>query len=87
MVDVLSCVIFALALTASLYFVKFWRQSQDRLFAIFALAFAVLGTSRLVLAVLDEDNEARTWVYALRLAAFVLIVAAVIDKNRASSRT
>jgi uncharacterized membrane protein HdeD (DUF308 family) len=87
MVDFLSGVIFALSLTAALFFVRFWRQTADRLFAIFALAFTVFAISRLVLAVMDEGNEARTWVYVLRLAAFMLIVVAIADKNRAASRS
>jgi Na+/melibiose symporter-like transporter len=86
MVDFLSGVIFALSLTASVFFVRFWRQSADRLFAIFALAFATFAASRLVLALLEEGDEARTWVYLLRLVAFVLIVVAVVDKNRAGTR-
>lgn len=83
MADFLAGVIFALSLTASLFFLRFWRQTADRLFAIFALAFAVFAASRLLLAVLDEASEARTWVYLLRLLAFGLIVVAVADKNRA----
>ena len=86
MADFLSGVIFAGSLTAALFFLRFWRQSGDRLFAIFALAFSLLAGSRLLLAILDESNEARTWVYLLRLATFVLIIIAVIDKNRSSAR-
>ena len=86
MANFLSGVIFGLSLTAALFFLRFWRQTADRLFAFFALAFAVFGTSRLVLAVLDEQNEARTWVYVVRLAAFVLIAVAIVDKNRARQR-
>ena len=86
MVDFLSGVICAGSLTAALFFLRFWRQSGDRLFAIFSLAFVLLAVSRLLLAALDEANEARTWVYLLRLATFVLIIAAVVDKNRSPTR-
>lgn len=85
MVNFLSGVICAGSLTAALFFLRFWRQTGDRLFAIFSLAFALFAASRLVLALLDEGNEARTWVYLLRLAAFILIIVAVVDKNRARS--
>lgn len=68
-------------LVISLYFLKFWRASRDRLFAIFSLAFAVFGVNRTVLAFLDDNNEFRTWMYVLRLLAFALILYAVIDKN------
>jgi hypothetical protein len=66
----------------SVFFLAFWRRSGDRLFAIFALAFAVFASNRLVLALLDDDDESRTWVYGVRLAAFVLILVAIVDRNR-----
>lgn len=86
MASFLSGVVCAGALTAALFFLRFWRQSGDRLFAIFALAFAVLAASRVVLSALAEENEARTYVYLLRLAAFLLIAGAIFDKNRARMR-
>ena len=82
----LSGLVCAGAFTAALFFVRFWRQSGDRLFAIFALAFALLGGSRIVLSALAEENEARPYVYLLRLAAFVLIAVAIADKNRSRVR-
>jgi len=66
---------------AALFFLRFWRQSHDRLFALFAAAFVLLGAQRLALALLPADAPA-VWPYVVRLAAFVLILAAVVDKNR-----
>jgi uncharacterized membrane protein HdeD (DUF308 family) len=63
------------------FFVRYWRQTAERLFAVFAVAFALFGISRVVLAALDVDSEARTWVYLLRALAFVAIIGAIIDKN------
>ncbi len=82
MADFLSGFICAGSLTAALFFFRFWRESSDRLFAIFALAFVLLGTNRLILVALDETDEARTYVYIVRLVAFVLILIAVVGKNR-----
>ena len=65
----------------SAFFLRYWRDTADRLFAVFAAAFALFGASRIVLTALDADSEARTWVYALRAAAFLAIAAAVVDKN------
>ena len=77
----LGCLIIAL------FFLRFWRQTRDRLFAIFSLAFFVFAMNRVLLTlVLDVENEARTFVYLLRLGAFVLIIAAVVDKNRGNPR-
>ncbi len=65
------------------YFTKFWRRTRDRLFALFALAFAILGAQRLVLGALLVWGEHNPALYSLRLLAFVLIIAAIVDKNRA----
>lgn len=69
-------------LVIALFFFRFWRQTADRLFAAFALAFAIFAANRFVLAVLEEDDEARPYVYLVRLLAFLVIIAAIVDKNR-----
>ena len=70
------------ALTIALFFLRYWLQTRDRLFLIFSAGFLVFGVSRLILAFLDEDDEGRIFVYGLRLIAFGLVLAAIIDKNR-----
>jgi hypothetical protein len=72
----------AAALVIAVIFFRYWRQTRDRLFLGFALGFAVFSASRLILAFLDEDDEGRVFVYGLRLLAFLLILAAIVDKNR-----
>ena len=71
---------------AGLFFLRFWRKTRDRLFAIFAIAFWLLGVNWLALAFTKQD-EVKTIYYAVRLVAFVLILYAIIDKNRASRRS
>ena len=71
---------------AALFFFRFYRQSADRLFLFFGLAFSVFAVNRLVLELLDEGHEASTYVYLSRLLAFVMILYAIIDKNRKSAR-
>jgi glucose uptake protein GlcU len=66
----------------ALFFLRFWRDTHDRLFGILALAFLVFAINRVVLTALDDDDEARTLVYLVRLLAFALIAIAIIDKNR-----
>ncbi len=80
--DFISGATMAAALVIAVIFLRYWRQTRDRLFLGFALGFAVFAVSRLILAFLDEDDEGRVFVYALRLLAFGLILAAIIDKNR-----
>jgi hypothetical protein len=67
--------------TVALFFARFWRETEDRFFLFFALAFATFGVNRLMLVAL-EDDEAETVIYVVRLLAFLLITAAVAEKNR-----
>src|SRR5262245_41679483 len=69
-----------------LFFLRYWRATRDRLFALFALAFWALGVNWLGLALLATTHEARTAFYLVRLVAFLLILGAIVDKNR-SART
>lgn len=69
------------SLGVALYFFRYWQRTRDRLFLAFATAFVVFAVSRVVLLPLDEESEARTYVYLLRALVFLLIAAAVIDKN------
>jgi hypothetical protein len=66
----------------AIFFVRFWRETRDRLFLLFAIAFAFMTVNRTVLVVLVPSKESEPWAYLLRLAAFVLIAFAVADKNR-----
>jgi hypothetical protein len=68
---------------AGLFFAKFWRRSRDPLFAIFAVAFWLLALNQALVAVLDVPREEQSWVYLLRLAAFILIIVAIVYKNAA----
>lgn len=69
------------SLGVALYFLRYWQRTRDRLFLAFATAFAVFAVNRLMLLGLDEDSEARTYVYLLRALVFLLIATAVVDKN------
>ena len=66
-----------------LFFLRFWTKTQDRLFAVFAAAFWLLGLIRVGLAFANDANEAH-YLYWIRLTAFLLILFAILDKNRPS---
>ena len=72
-------------LVAAGFFLRFWKQTRDRLFISFALAFAILALQRVLITVDFSLSEDRTWMYVLRLIAFLLIVYAIIAKNREAS--
>jgi uncharacterized membrane protein HdeD (DUF308 family) len=69
---------------AAVFFLRFWRQTRERLFLIFALAFLVDAVMRVVLAVTEVPNEQEPFFYLGRLLTFILIAVAIIDKNRGS---
>jgi len=70
---------------AALFFLKFWRQTGDRLFAYFAAAFGLLFVQRIVLAVVVGWAGDVWWYYLIRLLAFLLIFVAIMEKNRAAN--
>jgi hypothetical protein len=70
---------------AGLFFLRFWRDTQDRLFVLFAVAFFVLAINRVIGVLLSPPD--RDHVYWVRFAAFAVILLAIVDKNRSGSRT
>ena len=71
---------------AGLFFWKFWKESRDRLFLFFSLAFWVLSLNWFGLALIPDVAETRHYVYAVRLVAFLLIIVGIVDKNRRGNR-
>ena len=71
---------------AGLFFLRFWRETRDRLFGIFAGAFWLLAVQRLLLALFQNPDQEQVWLYGVRLLAFVLILIAIVDKNRGAGR-
>ncbi|HXT15937.1 MAG TPA: DUF5985 family protein [Gemmatimonadaceae bacterium] len=85
--QVLSGVIIAGYAAAGLFFLRFWRDTHDRLFAIFATSFWLLCVQRILLALRTPgiSGENVAYLYLVRLAAFVLLLVGIIDKNRKSA--
>jgi hypothetical protein len=73
--------IVAASAVAGLFFLRFWSKTRDRIFALFGAAFWLLALNWTALAFARSD-EIRTWLYAVRLVAFLVILAAIADKNR-----
>lgn len=71
---------------AGLFFLKFWKKTHDELFLAFTGAFWLLGLGQALLTFSNIPLEERTPLYLLRLAAFVLILAAIWRKNRSPTR-
>lgn len=74
------------AWTAGVYFVRFWNKTHDRLFCMFGIAFWLMALERVVLIfVSGPHQENHSYVYLIRLVAFLIILAAIADKNRKKS--
>ena len=69
-------------LVVGLFFLRFWRRTEDGLFLSFAAAFLLLGVGQAALTFANVPVEERSWLYLIRLAAFALILFAIVRKNR-----
>ena len=65
-------------LVAAVFFLRFWRETRDRLFAFFAAAFLLMAVMRPLLGNGQPDNLA---FYLIRLVAYVIIIIGILDKN------
>ena len=74
---------FVACLAIALMFLRNWRRDGERLFLAFGAAFAVLAAHYLLLPIFVPRAEDHIGIYVLRLAAFGLIIAGIVDKNRA----
>ena len=69
----------------ALFFLRFWHRTRDQLFLAFALAFGLLGLGQTIIALASIPTEERSSLYLIRLAAFALIIVAILRKNRSAS--
>ena len=67
----------------SLFFLRFWRRTRDRLFLLFALAFLLLGVNWFCILFIHWEEPRYAALYTVRLVAFLLIIIGIADKNRA----
>ncbi len=68
------------------FFRKYWKETGDRLFGFFLLAFWLLAAHWTALTIVDVPQETRHYLFVLRLAAFLSLLAGILDKNRRASR-
>ena len=70
------------SLFAGLFFLKFWRKTRDGLFLAFAAAFIIEGLNRSATIFFDNPGEAGPWRYVIRLFSLLLVLGAILHKNR-----
>ena len=81
MIDFLSGAVTLGYLVAAAFFLRFWRSTADRLFLAFGAAFVLFALNQLLGAALVVVVEPSSLIYVLRVLGFVVIIAAIIDKN------
>lgn len=74
-------------LVAAGFFIRFWRQTRDRLFCLFAIAFVLISANNALQTVMHESVQNNILPYVIRLLAFLIIALAIIDKNVRPSNT
>lgn len=84
LVDFLSGAIVMGFIAAGLFFLRFWKRTGEGLFVAFAFAFWLLALTQALLAFTEIPVEERSWLYLLRLSAFLLILGSIWSKNRRS---
>jgi hypothetical protein len=75
-------VLAAFSATIALFFLKFFRETKDRIFGFFAAAFAVLAVDWLGQGLVIPRHESQHYLFLIRLVAFILIIAGIVAKNR-----
>lgn len=83
LVTVLASATAMAGLVAALFFLKFWRRTNDTFFLLFAAAFAIDAVGRFALAIGQLSDIAEPVYFVPRLVMFGLIVIAIINKNAA----
>jgi uncharacterized membrane protein len=80
-------VIVTASLAASLFFLKFWKQTRGPLFLAFGAALLLEGINRMAFLFVAVPNDRYISVYVIRLLAFLLILGGILYKrSRESAR-
>lgn len=77
-------VIVTCSLAAGVFFLKFWKRTRDPLFLAFGAAFLIEGLNRIGFLLVERPNEGSPAMYTVRLLAFLLILMAIVRKNRSA---
>jgi hypothetical protein len=78
----------AIVLAAMMVAMLFWEcrtKTQERLFGFFAIAFLLLGIERICTEFISANPG--SILYLIRLFAFLLILYAILDKNRTEKKS
>lgn len=86
MIEMLSGALLFSYFVAGLHFFRFWKRTGDRFFLHFVAAFWLFALNQLATSISAVANETGGYEYLLRVLGFVVILAAIIDKNLMTRR-
>jgi hypothetical protein len=86
MIEMLSGALLFSYFIAGIHFFRFWRRTGDRLFLHFAAAFWLFALNQLATSIPVVASETEGYEYLLRVLGFVVILAAIVDKNLLTRR-
>ncbi len=66
----------------SWWFYCSWRRNRIGLVFSFGIAFFLLAAERVVLVFGEANDEYKPFIYLIRLAAFLIIIAGIVNHNR-----
>jgi hypothetical protein len=69
-------------LAVATFFVRFWRESEDRVFACLAAAFSIFAINYGLLGLLPFADDRRAYAFPLRLIGLVAILVGTMIKGR-----
>jgi hypothetical protein len=75
-------IIVTCSFVATAFFARFWHTTRDVLFLGFAAAFFLEGLNRTAFLFLDKPHAGDEAIYLIRLVSYLLILAAIANKNR-----
>lgn len=74
---------------AALFFVRFWKRTDDRFFLFFAASFIAIAVSRVVVDEYIPPIGYEPFGYMIRILSYLFIIAGILYKNTSvrTSRT
>ncbi|HTF94755.1 MAG TPA: DUF5985 family protein [Cellvibrio sp.] len=80
--EMLIGAIAACCIVIGLFFLRFWKKTQDVFFLFFAISFFLEGLNRVSLVMFASLHEASPSYYLVRLISYSFIIIAILVKNR-----
>jgi hypothetical protein len=85
MTSFMSGAIMMACLMLGVFFLRTWKNTADRFFLLFAVAFGMLSLERVLVQLVGPDRDTR--LFGFRLVAFLFILVAIIFKNHGRTRS